>query len=44
MEQLKDKCIAVVVQASERCVEPDKRVIDEEAHALWRLKEPLWLN
>ena len=43
-EQLEDEGIAVVMRALERGVEPDERVMGEEAHALWRLKEHLWLD
>ena len=43
-EQLEDKGITVGMRALERGVEPDERVMGEKAHALWRLKEHLWLD
>ena len=41
---LEDEGLAVVMKAIEKGVEPDERVMGEEAHAIWKLKEHLWLD
>ena len=43
-EQLEDEGLAVVIRAMESGREPDERVMGEDAHAVWRLKEHLWLD
>ena len=44
VEQLEDEGLAVVMKAMEKGVEPDERVMGEEAYAIWRLKEHLGLD
>ena len=43
-KQLEDEGLAVVMRAIESGRKPDEQVMSKEAHAVWRLKEHLWLD